>query len=233
MHKNRKSVGGKRMISAKQRLIEIFQQTSFRSSDQPSFRLASGKYSKYYIDCKQALSDPEARGLISDLIFDLIRNESFDSVGGLELGAYPIATSVSDKIFHQTGEKVRAFVIRKKPKSHGMTDDSGKFQLIAGHVKNGDRALIVDDVVTSGSSTITAIRAAREAGLSVNWAVVLVDREEDDGRKNIEAENVKFSALLTLNDLREMDDITSQRSDSESAHKGFVRRQPVGTVIAR
>lgn len=197
MQKNKKSVGGKRMISTKQRLLEIFYQTSYKSSEEPVFRLASGKYSKYYIDCKQALSYPEARALIGDLIFDLIQKESFDSVGGLELGAYPIATSVSDKIFRKTGKSVQAFVTRKVPKSHGVTD------LIAGYVREGDRALIVDDVVTSGGSTIKAIKAAREAGLLVDWAIVLVDREEDNGRKNIEAENVKFSALFTLNDLRE------------------------------
>jgi len=215
------------MISAKQRLLEIFRRTSFKSSDESVFRLASGKYSKYYIDCKQALSDPEARALIGDLIFDLIREESFDSVGGLELGAYPIATSVSDKIFRQTGKSVRAFIIRKEPKSHGMTD------LIAGHVKKGDRTLIVDDVVTSGSSTIKAIKAAREAGLSVEWAIVLVDREEDDGKKNIEAEGVKVSALLTLTELRELDNGSTQPSNADSAHKGFVRRQPVGAAVAR
>jgi orotate phosphoribosyltransferase len=227
MQKNKKSVGGKRMISAKQRLLEIFHRTSFKSSDEPVFRLASGKLSKYYIDCKQALSDPEARALISSLIFDQIKNESFDSIGGLELGAYPIATSISDKVFQKTGKGVRAFVIRKEPKSHGVTD------LIAGHVKKGDRALIVDDVVTSGGSTITAIKRAREAGLLVERAIVLVDREEDDGRNNIEAERVKFSALFTLADLRKLDNDSTQQSNANATHKGFARRQPLGTAISR
>lgn len=227
MQKNKKSVGGKRMISAKERLLEIFRRTSFKSSDEPVFRLASGKYSKYYVDCKQALSDPEARLLIADLIFDLIKNASFDSVGGLELGAYPIATSVSDKIFRQTGKAVRAFVIRKEQKTHGVTD------WIAGHAKKGDHTLIVDDVVTSGGSTITAIKRARDAGLLVGRAIVLVDREEDDGRKNIEAEGVKFSTLITLTDLRELGNDSTQHSNAHAPRKGFVRRQPVGAVVAR
>jgi orotate phosphoribosyltransferase len=227
VQKKNKSVGGKRMISVRRRLLEIFHRTSFKSSETPVFRLASGKQSQYYIDSKQALSDPEARSLIADAIFDLIKNESFDSVGGLELGAYPIATSISDKIFRETGRSVRAFVIRKEQKKHGMTN------WIAGNAKKGDRTLIVDDVVTSGGSTIAAIQRARESGLHVDRAIVLVDRQEDDGKKNIEAEGVKFSALFTLADLRELDNVSTQHSNADAGHKGFVRRQPVGAVGAR
>jgi orotate phosphoribosyltransferase len=181
--------------SAKSRFRDILRQTSVQSREQPVFRLASGKMSRHYIDCKQALSDPEARALVGRLILDRIADCSFEAVGGLEIGAYPIATSVSDAIFRTTGAKVRAFVLRKEPKGHGNT------ALIAGSVKPGERTLIVDDVVTAGGSTIKAIKGAREAGLVVERVIVLIDRQEEDGRKNIESHGVSFDALLTLAEL--------------------------------
>ena len=214
------------MVSAKRRLLEIFYKTSFKSSDEPVFRLASGTLSKYYVDCKQALSDPEARDLIGELIFDLTKDDQFDSVGGLDLGAYPIATSVSDKIFHNIRRPVRAFVIRKQPKTHGVTD------LVAGHIEPGDRALVVDDVVTTGGSTIKAIRGARQAGLSVSRVIVLVDREEDNGRRNIEAEGVKFDALFTLTELRELSNESVNKGHKNSSREGSVRSEFVRDGIA-
>jgi orotate phosphoribosyltransferase len=183
------------MHSAKRTLHEILRRTSLQVRDQPVFRLASGKMSRCYVDCKQALSDPEARAVIGELMYERLAGISLDAVGGMELGAYPIATSVSDAIFRATGSKVRAFVVRKESKDHGIRG------LIAGDVQPGDRTLVVDDVVTAGSSTIKAITAARQAGLVVERVIVLMDREEEDGRKNIEAQGVAFQALTTLSEL--------------------------------
>jgi orotate phosphoribosyltransferase len=183
------------MHSPKLRLREILRRTSLQSRDEPVFRLASGKMSRYYVDCKQALSDPEARALVGHLALERLGEMSLDAVGGMELGAYPIATSVSDAIFRATGAKVRAFVVRKDAKQHGIQG------LIAGDVKLGDRTLIVDDVVTTGSSTIKAITAARQAGLIVERALVLIDREEEGGRQQIEAQRVAVEALTTLSEL--------------------------------
>ena len=183
------------MHSATARLREILRRTSLQSRDEPVFRLASGKMSRYYVDCKQALSDPEARALVGQLILERLGGMPIDAVGGMEIGAYPIATAVSDAVFQATGAKVRAFVVRKESKDHGIQG------LLAGNVKPGDQALIVDDVVTAGSSTIKAIARARQAGLIVARAIVLIDREEEDGRKNIEAQTVQFEALLTLSEL--------------------------------
>jgi orotate phosphoribosyltransferase len=151
--------------------------------------------SRHYVDCKQALSDPEARLLVGELMVERLGGVPLDAVGGMELGAYPIATSVSDAIFRASGSKVRAFVVRKDAKQHGIQG------LIAGNVRPGDRTLIVDDVVTAGSATIKAITAARSAGLVVERAIALIDREEEDGRRNIEAQRVSFDALITLSDL--------------------------------
>ena len=121
------------MYSAKLRLCEILRRGSLQSRDEPVFHLASGKLSRHYVDCKQALSDPEARGLVGELMLERLTGISLDAVGGMELGAYPIATSVSDAIFRASGTKVRAFIVRKESKQHGMQG------LIAGNVKPGDR----------------------------------------------------------------------------------------------
>lgn len=204
------------MVAEGRRLLEILRKTSFQSEREAVFRLASGKLSKYYIDCKQALSYPEARALVGKLIFDRVKSQSIDAVGGLEIGAYPIATSVSDTIFRETGVTVRAFVVRKEPKTHGVRD------LIAGTVRKGDRALIVEDVVTAGGSTIKAIRGARDAGLIVERVIALVDREEDNGRRNIEAEAVKFEALFTLSDLSALPD----DSGTDAAPNAHPERSP-------
>ena len=183
------------MVAEGRRLLEIIARTSLRSEPDPVFRLASGRMSRHYVDCKQALSDPEARDLIGKIIFHMIKDDSLDSIGGLEIGAYPIATSVSDRVFRETGRRVRAFVVRKELKKHGV------HSLIAGDGRRGDKTLIVDDVVTTGGSTIDAITRARKAGLQVSRVIVLVDREEDEGKRNIEAQDVDFSALFTLADL--------------------------------
>ncbi|MGH7917902.1 MAG: orotate phosphoribosyltransferase [Candidatus Binataceae bacterium] len=177
------------------RFLEIIRGTSFKAAPEPVFRLASGRLSRYYVDCKQALSYPEARALLGKLIFEQIKGRQFDAIGGLEIGAYPIATAVSDAIYQRTGASVRVFVVRKEAKDHGV----GK--MLAGDAKAGDRTLIVDDVITSGKSTIDALERARQAGLNVTHVMVLVDRQEDRGKANIEAHGVSCASLFTLPDL--------------------------------
>jgi len=195
------------MHSATARLREILRRTSLQSRDEPVFRLASGKMSRYYVDCKQALSDPEARALVGQLILERLGGMSIDAVGGMELGAYPIATSVSDAVFRATGAKVRAFVVRKEPKQYGIQG------VIAGNVQPGDKTLIVDDVVTAGSSTIKAIKRARQLGLIVERVIVLIDRQEEDGRRNVQAQGVSFEALVTLSEL--LDDPNQSTNESD------------------
>jgi len=185
------------MAEERARLIEILRETSLKVAPEPIFRLASGRMSRFYVDCKQALSDPEARSLIGRLAAETIRGASFDAVGGLELGAYPVAIAISDEVYRATGVKLRVFVVRKEPKTHGIRD------IIAGDVVPGDRALIVEDVVTSAASTLKAIRGSRQAGLVVERVVALLDREEDHGAQNLHDEGVVFTPLLKLRDLVE------------------------------
>jgi len=179
------------------RLIELLRATSMKIETEAVFRLASGKLSRYYVDCKQVLSDPEARGLIGQIAATMIGGRNYDAIGGLELGAYPLAIAISDAVYRDSGKNLRVFVVRKQPKTHGIKD------LIAGNVTQGDRALIVDDVVTTAASTIKAIRGARQAGLVVTEAIALIDREEENGAANLAAEGVSFQSLFKLRDLIE------------------------------
>ncbi|MGH9338663.1 MAG: orotate phosphoribosyltransferase [Acidobacteriota bacterium] len=178
-----------------QRLLKSIIEKSFKYSETPIFPLASGRMSNYYIDCRTILSYPEARELIGELILEKIDLQSVDSVGGMELGAFPIAIAVSDACYRITGRSLRVFIVRKQPKGHGLK------KWLEGDVGEGDRALIVEDVVTSGRSTLTAIQRSREAGLIVSQIVSLVDRQEG-GRANLEAADISFQALFTLEDLR-------------------------------
>jgi len=204
------------MTSQRRRLLELLRETSFEKSDQPIFHLASGIDSNYYIDCKQALSYPEARQLIGELIYVRIRNEPLDAIGGLEIGAYPIACAVSDRLYLENAKTARVFVVRKEAKKHGIRT------LLAGDARNGDIALIVDDVITSGSSAIQAIKNARAEGLQVRRVIAIVDREESDGKANIEREGVSFEALFTLAEL------ISEYGESERSDQGARRRRPIG-----
>ena len=208
------------------KLLAIIAKTSFRQSTEPVFHLASGIDSKYYVDCKQALSFPEARELIAEMILERIVPDAIDAVGGLEIGAYPIATTVSDKLYAETGKSVRVFVVRKEPKKHGVRS------LIAGSVKAHDRVLIVDDVITSGSSAVQAIKAARVANLRVDQVIAIVDREESHGRENIEAMGVRFDALFTLKDLIAHNAAHGETRDPEVDHERAVRGQPARVTAA-
>jgi orotate phosphoribosyltransferase len=199
------------MTFDKERLIQILIETrAFQFSPTPIFTLASGAKSDVYVDCRIALSYPEARRAVGELMLERLAGPAEraapgassatpareDAVGGLLIGAYPIAIAVSDAAHRRDGSLIRVFVVRKEPKRHGLK------KVVEGAIQPGDRALIVDDVVTSGGSTIEAIRRSREFGLEVTRAIAIIDREEQDGRAKIEAEGVSFEALCTLRDLR-------------------------------
>lgn len=181
----------------KNRLVEAFHAThSFKWDSQNGFRLASGLTSPYYVDCRALMAQPSARALVAELAWQRLHQLPIDCIGGLEIGAISIATTISDYAYTATPrQEWRTFVVRKQPKDHGL----GK--LIEGVVKSGDRALIVDDVLTSGGSLLRAVTAARGAGLVVHHALVIVDRKEQDGRARVEQEGVAVTSLITTDDL--------------------------------
>ncbi len=186
------------LSQAEQRLLQLLVETSFRVSETEQFRLSSGRCSPYYVDCKMVLALPEARELIGAVMIDRFAEilSRVDAVGGLELSAYPLAIAVSDAAYRDDMKRnLLAFVVRKEPKQHGLTKQLEGLERPADQRK---KVLIVDDVITTGESTLKAITTCRELGLDVVHALVLIDREEDGGRQRIEKTGVPFDALFTL-----------------------------------
>lgn len=178
----------------RERLKELILEHAFQYSHTPSFRLAHGGMSRFYFNCKRVTLDPEGHYLVGRLVFDAVKDSDVRAVGGLTLGADPIASAVAYTSWLQ-GLPLQAFVVRKQPKDHGV------IRAIEGRVKRGDRVVVVDDVVTTGGSTLQAVAACREAGLEVVKAVVLVDRQEMNGRENILKEVPEFLAIVTVDDI--------------------------------
>ena len=185
------------MLPLKVELAKSFHETqSFKWDPVKGFTLASGLTSPFYVDCRSLMAHPGSRRLVGHLAHDALAGVTIDCLGGLEIGAISLATTISDYCYGATPRRDwRTFVVRKQPKDHGL----GK--LIEGAVRSGDRALIVDDVLTSGGSLLKAIAAARQAGLVVSQALVIVDRKEQDGRTRVEQEGVSLISLLTIDDL--------------------------------
>lgn len=184
-------------MTVREQLAKAFYDTqSFKWDRDKGFKLASGEISPFYVDCRALMAHPEARRLVAQLAYEAITDIEFDCLGGLELGAIPIAVTISDFACVASRRRLwRTFVVRKQPKDHGL----GK--LIEGSIRPGDRALIVDDVLTSGGSLLKSIGAAREAGLRVDHVLVIVDRQEQDGKARVEREQVQLISLLTIQDL--------------------------------
>ncbi|MGE3976082.1 MAG: orotate phosphoribosyltransferase [Nitrospira sp.] len=183
-------------MAVRERLAQAFHDTqSFKWDRDKGFKLASGEMSPFYVDCRALMAHPEARRLVAQLAYEALTDIEFDCLGGLELGAIPIALTISDFACAASRRRLwRTFVVRKQPKDHGL----GK--LIEGSIRPGDRALIVDDVLTSGGSLLKAMGVARQAGLRVDHALVIVDRQEQDGRARVEREQVQLISLLTIQD---------------------------------
>ena len=161
----------------KDQLKDLLVNKAIRYSDTSDFKLASGRMSDFYIDCRKVTHNAEGKYLIGNIIFNMIKDLPIDAIGGLTLGADPIAAAVAYTAFLNK-KPVNSFVVRKEQKEHGLK------KLVEGDVQAGSRVVIVDDVITTGGSTIKAITAARAEGLEVELVIVLVDREEG-GREEI------------------------------------------------
>ncbi len=177
----------------KQRLIELLLVDCFRYKTDPPFTLSSGATSPYYVDCKQLTLSAEGQAIVGALGYELARAHEVIAVGGLTLGADPIACAIAHHSFARS-QRLQAFVVRKEPKGHGTE------RWIEGTVSPGSRVAVVDDVLTTGRSTQQAITHARQAGLIVEHALVLVDREEG-GADALRAVGVEVHALVTRSEL--------------------------------
>jgi len=176
-------------------LKKIIKTIAFKKTDTPSFPLSSGKKSCFYFNMKKVTYLPKGEVLIGKAVYDKTQELGLKpkAIGGLTMGADPISVATAFTSFLKDNP-IEAFAIRKEPKEHGM-------QLqIEGNVEAGDSVIIVDDVVTTGKSTIQAIDIAREHGLNILCAIILVDRCEENGLQNIESKGVKVYSIFTIHD---------------------------------
>ncbi len=176
----------------RERLFDLLYTKSFIYREDPPFRLVSGRESFYYFDCKAVTLDPEGLALLGTLMWDAISDCAADAVGGLTLGADPISLSTSLEAYRRGG-RILPLIVRKEPKRHGTQ------KWIEGILADVKNVVVVDDVITTGGSTVTAIERMRESGLRVVKAAVIIDREEG-GREAIEALGVEVVPLYTRSD---------------------------------
>jgi len=154
------------------------------------FTLTSGKKSNYYIDGKKITLSPEGAYLVGKAIFDELIKTGVDAIGGVATGAYPIVTAVA-LVSHLEGKPIPAFIVREVAKEHGT------MRQIEGHLKQGSRVAIVDDVLTTGGSVSRAIEAVEAAKCKVVKVMVLVDRHEG-GSDRLKKEGYDFTTLLSV-----------------------------------
>jgi orotate phosphoribosyltransferase len=180
------------MPSARQELLRLLAKKSFRLGE---FKLSSGSTSDYYVDCRTTTLDARGAKLTGKVFLQEITKRKWrpQAIGGLTMGADPVVVAVA-----VASGKIDGFLIRKAEKQHGTG------QRIEGFREPGARVVIVDDVCTTGASTIQAIEAAREFGFKIVGVMCLVEREEAGGRPNVEkaAAPVPFISIFTAADVR-------------------------------
>ena len=156
------------------------------------FTLVSGKKAKYYLDCKQVTLDAEGARWVGEGILDVLGENLPDSVGGMSIGADPITGAVVT-LAGVAGKSLKGFMVRKEPKGHGTN------KYVDGPVEAGQTAVIVEDVVTTGGSSILAIDRCEEFGLKISQVIAIVDRMEG-GRKAFADRGVELTTLFTVED---------------------------------
>jgi orotate phosphoribosyltransferase len=173
----------------KERLLAIIRHRSLLQNR--DFRLASGRSSNFFFDMKKTMFDPEGAVLLSDLLFDAIRAENVDYIGGLETGAIPIVAALCARSWPE--KPIRGFFVRKALKGHG-TD-----QQVDGHLETGSKVILFEDVTTTGGSAMQVVNQTRRLGCTILKVISVVDRLEG-AEENFKAANIKFEALFTWRD---------------------------------
>ena len=183
---------------SRERLLALLKLKSVFHGD---FILASGGRSSFYIDCKLTTLDPVGATLVGEVMFDLIcgaakeRGLNLDAVGGLTMGADPLALAVGIRsLLSATGPPLQVFSVRKSPKAHGQ------LKLIEGNFRAGNHVAVLEDVVTRGESTLKAIDAVEQSGGHVALVAMLVDREEG-GRQKIAERGYPVVSVFGRNDV--------------------------------
>ena len=178
------------LARARERLREVLIARSLRFGD---FTLASGAKSHYYVDVRQTSLDGEGALLIATLMLPFLREAGVEAVGGLTLGADPIVGAMLS-LAGLEDLPLRGFIVRKQAKDHGTRS------LVEGALRPGERVVIVEDVVTTGGSSLQAIAAVKEMGCEVRRVLAVVDREEG-GRGALAAEGCRLESIFTAAEL--------------------------------
>lgn len=170
-------------------LLELFRQRALKFGE---FTLASGKKASYYLDGKQITLHSRGLQLVSEGLLDLLEGTEFEAVGGMSIGADPIVAGVLSAAA-QRGRDLVGFLVRKEPKGHGTQ------RYVEGPVQPGQKVVIVEDVVTTGGSSLLAVDRIREFGGEVVMVAAIIDRLEG-GAANFREHNLPFRSLLTIQD---------------------------------
>lgn len=178
------------LLYDRNRLIELVRQYALSFGD---FTLASGAKASFYLDCRKLTLSGEGANQIAAGVLELLQSDMPDAVGGMAIGADPITAAVITRAW-QESHSLRGFIVRKESKDHGTG------RQVEGPVQAGDRVVILEDVITTGGSSLKAIQHARDFGLKVERLITIIDRQSG-GRERFEAEGVRFDSLLTLTDL--------------------------------
>ena len=181
---------------AKSRLVDIVKARSFSSGGET--RLVSGRSTSFYFNMKPSMLHPESAHLIAALMLEALEGSDVDFIGGLEMGAVPLATAVC-VLSHAKGRPLGAFFVRKQAKEHGARKLVEG--LAPGETLQGKRVAILEDVTTTGGSSMKAIEAVRAEGAIVACVITVVDRLEG-AAETFRAAGVPFQALLTTTDFR-------------------------------
>jgi orotate phosphoribosyltransferase len=175
--------------SARARLAEIIRTRSFGRGE---ITLASGRKSNFYFNLKPTMLDAEGAALLAELTLDALAGERPDYVGGLEMGAVPIAGAIA-QLSWLKGKPIQAFFVRKKPKEHGAK--LSVEGLAPGESLKGKRIIVVEDVTTTGGSAIKAVDAVKDAGGEVIMVFTMIDREEG-ATETFKSAGVPFRSLF-------------------------------------
>ncbi|MDP6442443.1 MAG: orotate phosphoribosyltransferase [Pirellulaceae bacterium] len=170
-------------------LKELIREKALKFGD---FTLASGKRASYYLDCRQVTLDGRGANLVAAGILDLLGDQLPDAVGGMAIGADPISAAVIT-VAAQQGKPIRGFIVRKEAKGHGAK------RAVEGPVSAGDTAVIVEDVVTTGGSSLQAIEHVEAFGMKVERVVAIIDRLQG-GKEAFAAAGYQLETLLTVED---------------------------------
>ena len=157
---------------------------------QGEFTLTSGKKSDYYFEGKRLTLSPEGAYLTGKVVFDQLADADIDAIGGVAIGGYPMVAAVA-LVSHLEGKPIPSFIVREETKEHGTR------RRIEGHLKEGSRVAIVDDVITTGGSVSRAIESAEAANCKVVKVIVLVDRHEG-GSDKLKKQGYDFTAIIDL-----------------------------------